>query len=449
MVMSMPVPSDWGSSVMRSHGPKTRCRLRARQDCLDDVYHDSGDAWRVVHGPVPEDHSPVDCVSSRGAAWVGEWFVRRVEHHIQDACEIFAVAELQRLAWEDGRGPEASYRETLVEFHEYLGNRGMTNKEVRLGPYSAYMTNVELHVPTFYKRLARLHPAGRLEFEVIEVQARNVKKKADFAIRASADRAVYEVSLKNYRESALRPQLCSGTYNSFLLNMLFHSPGVGTFQDIDGNVFRSSDKTKRDGAVRRVAGEDTVDALHELDDLNSSMRELFLGPEFEFLDQDRFRAVAREVGRRGRDICLRQLRSFPPQRVRERVLAMAGLDGAEEALFFDPNVSTDSITNEKFHHLLETVQNPDTALIFETEGVQSIRFSFRDEVGVEVLPVSVPFTVNKNGAWISDKSFLDGPQYHKKEGAMLEYGQRRPRKSREIATSVNTYVEFGKAGIFQ
>ena len=42
-----------------------------------------------------------------------------------------------------------------------------------------------------------------------------------------------------------------------------------------------------------------------------------------------------------------------------------------------------------------------------------------------------------------------GGKRHRKEGLVLDYGQRRPKKSREIATSINTYVEFEKAaGIF-
>lgn len=428
---------------------QTRCGLRSKHGLAQRVTHRPGALWARTNGAAPAVHAHVGCCPSREATWGGERIVRKVEHHIQDACEIYAVAELQRLAWEDGRGTETSYRETLAEFQDYLTDRELTVDSVRTGQYSGYISSVELHIPTFYERLTRLHPTGGLEFEVIEAQARNAKKKADFTIRVGADSELYEVSLKNYRESALRPQVCSGTYNSFLLNMLFSSPGVGTFKNLKGQSFRSNDKAKRDSAVLEVAGERTVAAFHELDELNSSMRETFLGPEFEFLDRERFRRVAQQVGRDGRDICLEQLRSFPRQRVRERVLTMAGLDGAEEALFFDPHVSTDSITNETFHHLLETVQDASTALDFEPEGVQSIRFSFRDDAGVEVLPVSVPFTINKNGAWISDKSFLRGPQYHKKEGKELSYNQRRPRKSREIATSVNTYVEYAKAGIFQ
>ena len=41
-----------------------------------------------------------------------------------------------------------------------------------------------------------------------------------------------------------------------------------------------------------------------------------------------------------------------------------------------------------------------------------------------------------------------GKRFHKKEGIALEWRERRPKKSKEISTSVNTYVDFKKAGLF-
>ena len=60
--------------------------------------------------------------------------------------------------------------------------------------------------------------------------------------------------------------------------------------------------------------------------------------------------------------------------------------------------------------------------------------------------VDVPFTINKNGAWISEE--YQGERFHAKEQKMLATGQRRPKKSKELATSTNTYVDFAAAGIF-
>ena len=90
--------------------------------------------------------------------------MRAVEHHIQDACEIYAVAALQQLAWEDGRGSRGAYEVTFDEFHEYLSERRLSETELREGAYSEYMSSVERHVPAFYDRFTRLHPSGDLDF---------------------------------------------------------------------------------------------------------------------------------------------------------------------------------------------------------------------------------------------------------------------------------------------
>ena len=66
---------------------------------------------------------------------------------------------------------------------------------------------------------------------------------------------------------------------------------------------------------------------------------------------------------------------------------------------------------------------------------------------VVVLKAQVPFTINKNGAWISGTPYA-GVRLHHKEGVELAFGQRRPKKSRELATSVNTYLDLQPTGIF-
>ena len=76
---------------------------------------------------------------------------------------------------------------------------------------------------------------------------------------------------------------------------------------------------------------------------------------------------------------------------------------------------------------------------------QSLRFQFSDDLG-DILTIDVPFTLQKNGAWFLPKSgAYEGYKYHKKEKTNLLWGQRRPKKSKEIATSINTYMLLGKA----
>ena len=63
----------------------------------------------------------------------------------------------------------------------------------------------------------------------------------------------------------------------------------------------------------------------------------------------------------------------------------------------------------------------------------------------------MPFTLNKNGAWWTRVKEFEGkkpyPGKNKDSGTMLSYGEWRPEKSQEMATSINTYVELKEAGI--
>ena len=64
-----------------------------------------------------------------------------------------------------------------------------------------------------------------------------------------------------------------------------------------------------------------------------------------------------------------------------------------------------------------------------------------------MLSVNIPFTINKNGAWMSGTPYEGSTAYHN-EPYPLAYNERRPRKSRELATSINTYLDLKSTGVF-
>lgn len=66
-----------------------------------------------------------------------------------------------------------------------------------------------------------------------------------------------------------------------------------------------------------------------------------------------------------------------------------------------------------------------------------------------MLAIDVPCTVNTNGAWIRDGEPYAGTRYHVKEKQDLTWGERRPKKCREIATSINTYLDLGPTGVLR
>lgn len=189
--------------------------------------------------------------------------------------------------------------------------------------------------------------------------------------------------------------------------------------------------------------------LELLEQLNAEMREELLGPECEMYDKARVRMVVERIAQPGMEAVLRIFDILGSARVREKFLARVGMDGKEEALFFDADRYVDSITNPRYHDLRQKL-NADTTEFTAAQHRQGIRFEFTDERGKDLLRTEVPFTVNTNGAWYRPRARYQGLREYDDKGhpMMLEWGQRRPYKSREIATSTNTYVNLARTGIF-
>jgi len=372
--------------------------------------------------------------------------MRDEEHLVQDALEIYVVALLQQLAQDRGVAISTDADVKMRDFLAYGARRGYTLDDFDNGRWSVYKRTYDRHISVFFDRLVRTYPNQRFDFTNTEVENRNAQLKGDFLITLSAGEPK-SVSLKNYRGGALRPQLNSGTYNSFVLNFLFDSPAVGTFVDpFTGVRFRSTPAAVRDPALVAAGYGEMVPYLAQLDQLNVNIRARFIDtPEFEFIDEEAFDRARKECGAAGAAIAAQVLTHVDPARIKARALKMVGMDGAEEMLLMDPARFADTITNPVFRRLRETVQSPDTVLRV-TPREQAIAMDFVAD-GRVVLEVCVPFTINKNGAWISGDPY-EGTRWHEKERAYLAYGQRRPKKSRELATSINTYVNFGATGIF-
>lgn len=365
------------------------------------------------------------------------------QHYVQDAAEAYAVYVMQRTSEDDGLAATRTASTLERAYQDYLRERRLSDREVRSGKFGGYLTAVDYQVPKFVRRLAAKFPDSSLDFEDVEKDSRNRNLKADFHIHGPSASPI-PVSLKNYLNSVGRPQVCSGTFLSFAVNMLFpEADGVGKWINPATNErFTNRSPSKRDKALIDNGWSKLLTSFRELDELTRTMREQFLSDEFEYLNEEVFDEARKRVGNEGIRIAREILEHAPNEVVRARVLKMAGLDGVEQHFLFDSKLSVDSITSQRFSKLLGDVQRAD--LSFNQAG-QSLRFDFRTD-GIGVLTIDVPFTINKNGAWISNG--YDGVRWHEKEQRYLATGQRRPKKSREIATSINTYVNLERTGIF-
>ena len=370
------------------------------------------------------------------------------EHHVQDALEVYAVARMQKLAQDRGMAITADADEKLAAFIDYAAARGYTPGFFDTGPWAVYKRSYDHHLPAFVGRLAdTAFPGERLDFLSVETEYRAAGLKGDFVIVRSFGGPLISVSMKNYRGDIRRPQFNAQTYNSFALGLLFEGQ-VGVYADpITGGRFKGSSVVPRDAALVANGYAALVPFMHQLDELNRQIKAEFVyDPRFEFLDETNeaiYKAECKRVGDAGADILVEILALLDPGQIKARLLKMTGLDGAEETLLMDSKRCSDTLTNPTFRALRDTVQAGHVE--FERRG-QSIVFMFADGAR-RVLPVNVPFTINKNGAWISDPTPPEGA-FHVKEGKVLLFGQRRPKKSKELATSINTYVDFAATGIF-
>jgi len=372
--------------------------------------------------------------------------MRDSEHYLQDACEVYAVALLQRHAQKLKIAATSDADAKESAFWAYLSARNMGKADLEIEPGMTYIGNLERHIPAFVQAIAQTWPDARVDFIDVEAEFRNKKMRGDFMIKGSpiGDLAV---SLKNYRNGARRPQVCSGTFNSFVLNFLFASTGVGTFQlPSSDTTFRGSNVKDRDAAIKVLGMEAILPALHRLDELNQEIRTKFIdGDEFEFFAEDAFKETCGLVGNEGSSLAKEILDGLPQALLKKRLLTMTGFDGEDEILLIEPDTYTDTITNTVFRNLRKRLQDKETFVRVVRRG-QGIGIDFtRGEDSI--LTAHVPFTINKNGAWISGE-YYDGVKLHRKEGIELAYGQRRPKKSRELATSVNTYLDLQPTGIF-
>lgn len=375
--------------------------------------------------------------------------MRQLEHFAHDAMEIYAAAEMQRLA--EDRGIAISIDSTVKyqEFVDYATapGRGLTVDWFTTGPYPEFKTAVDTHMPAFIDGLARRFPGVKMDFISVERAYRIAGLKGD--VQIVDDRGGdTSLSLKNYRGNILRPQFNSMTFRSFLLGFVFE-PKVGQYiNPATGKKFQGSNVSKRDEALRDNGFDDLVPIMHELDDMNAAIKAQFVyNDRFAVLDEegevilDEWR---KRIGHEGADIVVAALAKLPPEILKDRILKMIGMDGAEELLLMDPVHCSDTMTNDAFRDLRSRALRSHVEAIRHRQGMQ-VRLVDADEV----LPLTVtfPFTINTNGAWYMEETPPEGV-YYVNEKRILHFRDRRPKKSKELSTMVLTYVDLSKTGIF-
>lgn len=371
------------------------------------------------------------------------------DHYIQDAGEKYAVYTLQKLATNLGKSISNSYSVQQKEFVDYCVERGITNDFDK----SAYKKIYDKNLPSFLDDMINKHPNSSFDFVDVEVAYRNQGMKGDMEIVFSDGTPSKSFSLKTYKNGYGRPQLCSGTWESFLTNFLLpKAGGPGMIIDPDDNStsYKAADNPiKRNNHLKSLGF--FTNEVKEFYDWHkqtlSYVKDFYVyGDKANLWEniQDTWKSDCESLGLQAVDKMMSALQSISNNTVKQRIIKMAGLDYDEELLLLGPKDHLSSYHDTKYQSMLSRVNSNECTMDF-VKNSKSLVFSFSDSQG-DIIEVEIPFTLQKNGAWYIPKGEpYSGTVFHKKENMRLVYGQRRPKKSKELNTSINTYLKLDKA----
>tara|TARA_R100000005_G_C4992595_1_gene199781 strand:+ start:84 stop:1205 length:1122 start_codon:yes stop_codon:yes gene_type:complete len=365
------------------------------------------------------------------------------DHFMQDAAEAYIVFKLQELAVNHDVALTDNVGEKFSAFLEYCQERDISQTFAD----SVYKANIDATVEQFFADIVARYPNKQFDIVDVEKDFRDLKLKGDFIIYFGQGDYI-SISLKNYKNGFDRIQLCSGTWNSFLNNFLFESDGVGMFiNPITNKRFKGSNRAVRDQLVEEIGFAPLAPIYSMFDNILDEVRTFYVTSE----EANQWSNVATrwkndcsKYGQQAAQSIVDALNNLDNDKIKQRVIQMAGLTYEEEILLIGKGKYCCSIFNDKYAEILRRVNSDESVVEYKVNG-KGVLFTITD--GTEIVSIEVPFTLQKNGAWNLCGESYEGTVYHKKEKMDLAYGQRRPKKSKEIATSINTYLDLKKAGV--
>lgn len=365
------------------------------------------------------------------------------KHYIQDAAEAWIVYRLQKLSVENGTAITDNVEEKLSNFINHCEERGIVNDFYK----SSYMGNVEAIVENFYNDIVKKHPNKKFDVVDVEKEFRDKNLKGDFIIYFDENEYI-SFSLKNYEGGYDRIQLCSGTFLSFLNNFLFVPDGVGMFINPHTDKrFKGSNSEIRNNILNGMGLSSLIPFYSKIEDIQEEMRNFYIydpSAKFFYNIEDRWKKDCHDYGHKAAKLIVEAMKLIPNDVVKERIMKMSGLDGDEELLLIGKGKYFTS-WNDKYVTLINRCKN---AIVEYGVCGKGVRFVLKDTDG-DIIDIDIPMTLNANGAWykkgLNEK--FDGVEYKDKEGRYLEWGERRPYKSKEITTSVNCWMNLKSAGI--
>lgn len=373
--------------------------------------------------------------------------VQRKTKYVQDAAEKYAVYLMEKILEDKDVSLNRDSHKKYREYADYLARRNLSESDVS---NSIYVKICAKQLPVFINGIMNVFPGQSFSVLDVEKENRNINKKADFDIHFAKEKRL-SFSLKNYAGGIDRPQVRAGTFNSFVMNLLFESPSVGMYTYEKGKTlvkFKGSNIEKRNEALEKSGYARIINDMYKLDQLQEKARSTVLGDEsYRMFNEEKWKALCLEIGTAGAEITQRICKSIGNEEVGKKLLDLTGLISKDEILFISPNQILDSVTNQNLRKLKTVLQSSNIEISCKRNG-QTLAFEY-NKADKRYLRIDVPFTINRNGAYWLDLPIYTGtrPIKDKNHIVELKWGERRPYKSRELATSINTYVDLKGTGV--
>lgn len=366
------------------------------------------------------------------------------DHYIQDAAEIYLAAELQKHAENHDVAISHCSATQEEEWISYCTERGVLSKFLS----SKYKTNVDKTVHQLLPEFINQFPNRKFYFTCVDAEYRNKNLKGDLLITFDNCEQL-SVSVKNYKNGFDSIQVCSGTFNSTLNNFLFDntncSPGI--YKDNNGNKFKGSKREVRDNLVEEIAPQ-LLGYYHQLDAINDAVRNFYINSDQARYWDDvktQWESDCKSIGKQVAQTISEAVNQIDNKLVLKRLLKATGIVSDEHLLCIGKGNYLFSITNKDYAKLQERLGNATNVNTY-AKG-QSVFYEICDLDGI-ILTINQPCTLQKNGAWHAlNEDRFEGLREKKDKGkkVLLAWGERRPAKSKELATSTNTYLRLKEA----
>ena len=366
------------------------------------------------------------------------------DHFIQDAGELYFTFIVQKEFSKRGINNVGVVLEKETEFNDYCLERKITE----MFETSDYKKNMDICLENFVDKLIEKYPLRKIDIRNVEVEYRNKGLKGDFILQFD-DMEIVSVSLKNYKKGYNSIQLCSGTWHSLINNnVLKLAEGPGMYIDCEtGKEFRAQKKCKkqRDNNYIKLGYKEIILELNKIDTILNEIKEKYIKSEtaryYENIEKDWVEDCL-QYGNKGIDIVINALDRLPKERLLENLLRSSDLCHTEELLLIGKGGEMMcSLFNDRYKELLVRVNKKECTLSY-SKHMKNLRMTLSDLAG-EILHIDIPFTLQKNGAWFLPKEKYEGTHYHPKEKKDLVYGERRPKKCKELNTSTNMWFKIG------